>query len=195
MRKSIILLAMFFSVTAMAQNSPATTGSKVNFISSLGLSIPDNKFKPGITNSIQTSTGLEYMVSAHSSFTGVIDFDTYGFDRSGATYSLSSQMKATSFVFSYRHKLTTGSLQPYLKAGGGLARFSIPTVNIGQGYTNIENKVEVNGVVTGEAGLQYRVLGRYALIVAGERQWVGKSDLLNDSFRGTTVKLGLISSF
>ena len=195
MRKSFTLFAFLVSLAAAAQSHSDTTNPKLSFLSSIGIGVVDNTFKPGITNSTQTATGLEYLFSRHLGLTGVLGFDNYGYKTSGTSYSFSGRLKATSFIFSLRYKLTTGKLQPYVKAGGGAVRFSVPVVTAGQGITNIENHVEVDGVVTGEAGLQFRVFGRYSLFVGGEREWVSRSDLLNESLRVTTYKLGLISAF
>jgi hypothetical protein len=195
MRKSISFFFLLFSLASAAQNTSDTTNSKLSFLSSIGIGVVDKDFNPTITNSTQTATGLEYRFSPRLSLTGVLGFDNYGYKKLGATYNFSGKLRATSFDFGLRFKLATGKLQPYIKAGGGAVRYSIPIISTGLAMTTIENRVDVVGMYSGEAGLQFRVFGRYSLFAAGEREWVSKSELLNNTFRVTTFKLGMISSF
>jgi hypothetical protein len=163
-------------------------------ISSIGIGVPDKEFGPRFENSTQTSTGLEYRVSDNSSFAGQLTFDNYQYRSTSSTYAVNSRLKATGLVFSYRHRFGKGGWRPYLKAGGGLMRFSIPTANTAQGFTTVGNRVEVVSVASAEAGVQFRVYRRFSIFTGAERAYMGKSDLMNTSLRVTNFKLGLISS-
>ncbi|WP_121356348.1 hypothetical protein [Flavisolibacter nicotianae] len=195
MRTYFLLSTLLLSLVAGAQRSADAPVTGLAFLSSVGLGVIDNEFKPRISNSIQTSPGLEYRFSRQSSLTAAVNFDSYGYEITGSSYALNTSLKATGFVFAYRHRFGKANWLPYLKAGGGAVRLSVPNVAASPGFTRVENNVEVTGVVSAEAGIQWNAYRRYALFVGAEREWMGKSDLLNNSLRANFYKIGLISAF
>ena len=195
MRKLITFLLFLSAYAAKAQTSDTST-VRLEVFSSLGLSFVDNNYDPASGNSIQTATGLELRLSGMSSIGLGLAFDSYGYKRSGTGYNLDGSLKSTALAAFYRYKFGSSTWQPYLKAGGGTTWLTVPTVSVAQGTTNIKKETQNVGLALAEVGLQARVLPRYSLLFAGEKRWMGKASLLDDTSLGTiTFKIGLISSF
>ena len=195
MRKLITLLAFFVSVYAKAPNGAETSPGKVFFFSSVGLGVLDKGSNPSYKNSVQTSTGIGLKLSQQSRLGLALNFDSYGYKKTGTQYSLDGTLKATALALSYKYLFGTQHWRPFLKVGGGGMRLSVPAVVVTQSTAYVENKPQNLGVAMGEAGVQFRVHPRYDLFFGVEREWVGKSSLLNDVSLGvTTFRIGLVSS-
>jgi hypothetical protein len=195
MRKVITFLLLFFAFAANSQTNNSGSG-KLRVFSTLGISKVDDDYKPATGNSIQTTTGLEVSLSRQAALGAALSFDSYGYEKTGTGYNLDGSLRATALALFFRYKFGTGAWQPYLKAGGGTTWLSLPTVSVAQSVANIKNETQNVGMAMAEAGFQIRVLPRYSLLVAGERKWMGKSSLAdNTSLRTMGFKLGLISSF
>lgn len=189
------MLVLIYSIAGSAQTATDSSGS-VFLFSSVGLSLLKQGVNPSYASSVQTATGFGYQFSSHSSLAGMLSFDGYGYKKLGTAYNLDGTLRATALALLYRYTFGSRAFRPYLNAGGGGVRFSVPTVNASFGTTNISNKVEILGFLLAEAGVQVRVLARYSLFVGAEGRWVGKSSLLNDaSLQPTTIKIGLVSAF
>ena len=195
MRNIITLLLLTLCFAATAQNSE-TKAKGLHAFSTLGLSFVDNDYKPASGNSIQTTTGMEYSFSRLSSIGLVLSFDSYDYNKQGASFNLDGSLKTTGLALFYRQKFGSGTWQPYIKGGGGTAWVTLPTVSVETAKTNIEKVVQNVGMGLAEAGVQIRVLPRYSLLVAAEKKWLSKSTLADNTALGTTgFKVGIISSF
>lgn len=195
MRTFILPSLLLFSITAFAQNEKAAAKAvRINFFSSIGLGTIDKKFAPATGNSIQTATGIELRFTPASSAGISVAFDSYGYQLSGNSYALDGSLKATGLAAFYRYRFGSSSVRPYLKAGVGGTWLSVPTVSVAQGFTTVKKEVQFISLVSGEAGLQFRLHPRYSFFVGAERGWMANSSLLNASLRSTTFKIGLVSS-
>lgn len=195
MRKAITLFLFAFALISKAQVKDSTVGS-LHVFSTIGVGFVDNDYDPASGTSVQTTTGLELGLSRPSSLGLSISFDSYGYEKTGPSYKLDGSLRATALALFYRYKFGSHTWQPYLKAGGGTAWLSLPTVSVQQGTANIEKKVENVGLALAEVGLQAKVLPRYSLLIAAEKKWMGKSDLTDKTALGTiSFKVGLISFF
>jgi Outer membrane protein beta-barrel domain len=195
MRQVFTLFFLAFASLSKAQDTD-TAAKKLDVFSTIGVSFVDKDYEPASGNSIQTTTGLELRLSRPSSLGISLSFDSYGYEKSGPAYKLDGSLRATALGLFYRYKFGSNTWQPYLKAGGGTAWLSLPTVSVEQGTTNIEKKVQNVGFALAEAGFQVRVLPRYSLLIGAEKKWLGKSSLADNTSLGTTsFRIGLISSF
>jgi opacity protein-like surface antigen len=194
MKKFIALSVLAFATAANAQNNDPAKG-KLDVFSTVGVSKVHENYKPASGKSIQTTTGVELRLSRPSSVGLALSFDSYGYKKSGTSYHLDGSLKATALSLFYRYKFGTGNLQPYLKAGGGTAWLSLPTVDVKQ-TTIIKKEVQNVGLALAELGVQVRILPRYSLLIGTESKWMSKSSLAeNTSLRTLGFKLGLISAF
>lgn len=195
MRKLFTLLVFLASLSATAQSGNEKASGKVFFFSSVGLGTLDKGTNPSYSSSVQTSTGIGLKLSQQSGLGLALNFDSYGYKKTSVQYSLDGSLKATAFYLSYKYLFGTAAWRPFLKAGGGGVRLSVPTVVVNQSTAYIENKPQVVGAVMAEGGVQFRIIPRYDLFLSAEREWMGKSSLLNNTSLGvTTFKLGLVSS-
>ena len=195
MRNIITLFLLAVGFAATAQNTEVKAKG-LHAFSTLGLSFVDNDYKPASGNSVQTTTGMEYSFSRSSSLGIALSFDSYGYQKETAAYDLDGSLKTTGLALFFRQKFTNGTWQPYLKAGGGTAWVSLPTVSVEQAKTNIRKETQNVGMAMAEAGVQVHVLPRYSLLIAAEKKWLGKSTLADNKSLGTTgFKVGIISSF
>lgn len=195
MRKLTMLLLLALTFSGKAQINDTAT-KKLDVFSSIGLGKIDNDFSDASGNSVQTTTGLELRLSPHSGLGASLSFDSYGYQKSGASYILDGSLKATALALFYRYKFGRQNWQPFLKAGGGTAWLTVPMVSVAQGITNIQKKVQNVGVILAELGFQVRVLPRYSLLLGAERKWMAKASFLDDAALGTSsIRIGLISAF
>ncbi|MDQ6610197.1 MAG: hypothetical protein M3Y85_10295 [Bacteroidota bacterium] len=195
MQKVILILALLGSIASKAQTVKDSTG-RIFLFSSLGLSLLSKGVNPFFTSSVQTATGVGCKASPHSAVAVTLSFDSYGYKKSGTSYNLDGTLRGTALALFYTYTFGIKSWQPYVKAGGGGIRLSVPTVAVNPGMTNIRNESETLGLLLAEAGLQVRLHARYSLFFGTESRWIAKSSLLSDaSLRPVTVKIGLISSF
>jgi hypothetical protein len=196
MRKCIAVACLFFSVVTKAQVASDTLEKKIHFYSSLGLGMIDKSFQPAVRSSIQTSTGLEYRFSHHSSTLLMLSFDSYGYRKSAASYSVDGSLKSTALALFYRYRFGASKVRPYLMAGGGGDWLSAPTVAVAQTTTSFRQQTQFIGVALAEAGIQFQFLSRHYFLIGVERGQLAKSSLLdNNSIGTTTFKVGLVSSF
>ena len=195
MQKAIIMLALLGSIAAKAQTATDSTG-RIFLFSSVGVSFVKKDVNPSFSSSVQTATGIGCNFSLHSSLAVMLSFDSYGYKKSGTSYNLDGALRSTALALFYKYNFGIKTWQPYIKAGGGGVRLSVPTVAVSPGTTNITNEAEELGLLLAEAGLQIRIHNRYSLFFGAEGRWIAKSSLLsNASLHPVTMKIGLISSF
>lgn len=198
MRKFATLLFFAISFAANAQTNSDTAGGKLLVFSSLGLSSVNSDFDPASGTSIQTTTGLEYAFSRHSGIGAALGFDSYKYKTSGTSpsYTLDQRLRATTLGLFYRYRFGTGTWQPYLKAGGGIAWLTVPMASGGQSTINITNKTEGVGMALGEAGVQANIHSKYSLLLGVEQKLLAKARSLGDAKLGTlSFRIGLVSAF
>jgi hypothetical protein len=196
MRKSITLLCLLFSIVTKAQVASDTLEKKIHFYSSLGLGMIDKSFKPAARSSIQTSTGIEYRFSHHSSTLLMLSFDSYGYQKIATSYNVDGSLKSTALALFYRYRFGANKVRPYLMVGGGGDWLSVPTVTVAQTTTSFKQQTEFIGALLAEAGIQFQFLSRHYFLLGVERGQLAKSSLLdNKSIGTTTFKVGLVSSF
>jgi len=156
----------------------------------------DKSFQPASRSSIQTSTGVEYRFSHHSSTLLMLSFDSYGYRKSGTPYSVDGSLKTTALALFYRYRFGANKVRPYLMVGGGGDWLSVPTVTVAQGTTNFKQQTQFISVALAEAGIQFQFLSRHYFLLGVERAQLAKSSLLDNASVGTTtLKVGLVSSF
>ncbi len=192
--KVLLAIAFFISVSTTASAQKAEDTSRLHFTTFFGLGLVNQPLQKNIANGFQAATGLEYKLSAHSTLAGDLSFDSYGYKQAGASYALDGTLNTASLSLFYKYNFGSGRWQPYLRAGGGLARLSVPSVSVKSGFTGIKNETQFVGQAQVEGGLQYHLNARYTFLAGVGQQWFGKSNLLdNGSFRVTGLKLGFIT--
>lgn len=195
MRKIVIFLFFSLSLAAGAQTKSGTTSGKLLVFSSLGLSSVNSDFDPASGTSIQTTTGLEWAFSSHSGVGAALNFDSYKYKQTSTSYTLDQRLRATALGLFYRYRFGTSTWQPYLKAGGGLAWLTVPTVS-GQTPIKITNEAQSVGMALGEVGLQANIHSKYSFLFGVEQKWLAKASTLSDaSLRTLSFRIGLISAF
>lgn len=193
MRSIYTFAFLLLAVGAFAQRTDTTEG-RLYFSSSIALGIPEGPSSPNFSNGYKTTTGLKLRLSPHLFLAGDLSFDAYSYKKSSATYNLDGTANITSLALFFKYVFANGRLQPFLKAGGGGARLSVPVVTVQNAFATIENNAKLVSLAAAEAGLQYRLGPRYTFFISANHEWLGKSALLgNQAFRSTGIKLGLIT--
>jgi Outer membrane protein beta-barrel domain len=148
--------------------------------------------KEKISSGFQAMTGIEYNFNQKLAIIGELNFDTYNYKDKGPTYALEGSGNFIPLSISLRYFLNKSKLAPYIRAGGGVARISLPTVNVDNGFTTIGSASAFVGQVQASVGVNYMLKPQYHLFAEVAGQNYGKSKLLGDqSLSLIAIRVGI----
>ncbi len=180
--KKILLMTIGMSVCSysFAQKPQAPKPGKIFFTSFIGLAKVSGKLSAKASSGFQAMTGVAYKFDRHHSLTGELSFDGYAYEETTPTFSLSGTMNIIPLTVLYKYTFGKNKWLPFLKAGVGASRFSVPAVSEKNSYTTIRNLNAYSMQAQLAVGLTYVIKPQYLVFTEAAYQQFGKIALLNN---------------
>ena len=193
MKKLLLLIIAAVAMASLAaQTEKPVKADKIFFTSFLGKGTVKGDLSSTASSGLQAMTGVEYKFNRHQSLSGELNFDGYSYKEITSAYSLSGSLTTIPITILYKYTFGKNKWLPFIKAGAGAARVSIPVINQKQGFTTIGTNTGFTSQAQVAVGINYAIARQYLIFTEAVYQQYGKLKLLsNQSFGVSAFRIGI----